>query len=267
MADRRASLLAIHLLLSTILLGCRTSPPRVSIPAGNYICPQMVSLTDSAANASIFYTSDGTTPQPSSPKYATPITVSNTDTLKAIAVAPPLKPSKVTSAQYTCTQIAATRRDFAVLLQKTFRLPPPQQSTDFPDLSSADRDYAAIQAAAPFTNLQILCRGCMLSVNFGPDTQISRAGSAISIVGVLAARNQLGLVSIAESNKILSSVADVDDIPVAARSHFATAIKAGILTLSPDRKILLHTGYTPPEITALLETVGKQYGYSDGSTR
>jgi hypothetical protein len=219
-----------------------------------------VSITDSATHSSIFYTTGGATPQPSSSKYVEPITVKNTDIVKAIAVAPPRKPSKVVSAQYTCTQFWGVRRDFAVLQQAGFQLPPPQHTVDFPDLPSTDPDYAAIQAAAPFMSLQILCAGCMLSKNFGPDLQVSRAGFTVSVVRILVSRNQLQLVNIVESNNILAGVADVNDIPVAARSYFATAIKFGIVSVNSDKKLLPQGGFTRPELASQVERLGKQFG-------
>lgn len=267
MADRRRSILATLLLLTATLFGCRTAPPRMRPPAGTYNCPQTVTLTDIAPGASIFYTTDGTAPQPSSPKYAAPILVNNTQTVEAIAVARPRKPSRVASAQYICSQTYANRRDLAVLLQDSFKLPAPQQVTDFPDLTSTDPDYDAIEATAPVMNMQILCVGCMLNKNFGPDVQVSRAGSTIAIVRVLIARNQLQLVNITETNRILSDVADVDEIPFAARSYFATALRSRILTLNSDQRILLHTGYTRPELVALLEKLGKQFGSTVGTIR
>jgi chitobiase/beta-hexosaminidase-like protein/S-layer family protein len=260
MANQRTHLTAILVLLVSSLFGCRTTPPKIAIPTGNYICPQIVSLTDSAPHVSIYYTMGGATPQPSSPKYVEPLTVKNTDIVKAIAVAPNRKPSKVVTARYTCTKFWGVRRDFAVLQQTSFQLPPPQQTVDYPDLPSTDANYAAIQAAAPFMNLQILCQGCMLSKNFGPDLQVSRAGYTISVIRILVSRNQLQLVNIVETNKILVGVADVNDIPAAARAYFATAIKYGIVSVNSDKKILPQSGFTRQELASQVERLGKQFG-------
>lgn len=66
-------------------------PPTVSTPtfspaAGTYTSAQTVSILDATSGATIYYTTDGTTPTTSSTVYSGPITVSSSETLKAIAV-------------------------------------------------------------------------------------------------------------------------------------------------------------------------------------
>jgi hypothetical protein len=73
--------------------------------AGIYSSAQSVTISDSTANATIYYTTDGTTPTTSSTKYTGPITVSSTETLKAIAVATGSTNSAVASAAYTITPL------------------------------------------------------------------------------------------------------------------------------------------------------------------
>lgn len=78
-----------------------TPAPAFSLPAGSYSGAQSLTITDSLAGATIYYTTDGTTPTTSSTEYTGPITVSSTETVEAIAVATDYSISAVTTAAYT----------------------------------------------------------------------------------------------------------------------------------------------------------------------
>lgn len=77
-----------------------TAPPAFSPAAGTYTATQNVTLSDSTAGAVIYYTTDGTTPTTASMVYASPIAVTKTTTIQAIAVAN-TQTSSVASAAYT----------------------------------------------------------------------------------------------------------------------------------------------------------------------
>jgi hypothetical protein len=75
--------------------------PAPSVPGGTYTAVQTVSLSDATQGAAIFYTIDGTTPTTNSTQYTGPITVSQTETIEAIAVVAGYTSSPVFSATYT----------------------------------------------------------------------------------------------------------------------------------------------------------------------
>jgi hypothetical protein len=75
--------------------------PIFSPIAGTYTSAQSVTISDAASGATIFYTTNGTTPTTSSTAYTSPITVRSMETLEAIAVATSYTDSTVASAVYT----------------------------------------------------------------------------------------------------------------------------------------------------------------------
>jgi N-acetylneuraminic acid mutarotase len=75
--------------------------PIFSVAEGVYTAAQSVAIGDSTPNATIYYTTDGTAPTLSSTAYTTPITVSSSETIQAIATASGYSPSPVASATYT----------------------------------------------------------------------------------------------------------------------------------------------------------------------
>ena len=78
-----------------------TATPTFSVPAGSYSSAQSVTISDGTPNATIYYTTNGTTPTTSSTVYSGPITVSSSETIEAIATATGYTSSSVASATYT----------------------------------------------------------------------------------------------------------------------------------------------------------------------
>jgi flagellar biosynthesis/type III secretory pathway chaperone len=82
--------------------------PTYSPVAGTYTSAQSVKITDSTPGATIYFTTNGTTPTTASPIYGGPITVSTSETLQAIAVASGYTTSAVGAASYTISTGSTT---------------------------------------------------------------------------------------------------------------------------------------------------------------
>jgi hypothetical protein len=80
------------------------STPTFSPAPGNYTSAQSVTLSDTTTGATIYYTTDGSTPTTSSPKYTAPIPVNTTTTIKAIAAASGFNNSAVATGVYTISK-------------------------------------------------------------------------------------------------------------------------------------------------------------------
>jgi hypothetical protein len=77
--------------------------PAFSPAAGSYTSAQAVTITSATTNATVYYTTDGSTPTTASTPYKDAINVSTTETLQAIAVAGGYSDSVVSTAAYAIT--------------------------------------------------------------------------------------------------------------------------------------------------------------------
>jgi hypothetical protein len=88
--------------LAVTFLALGTTPsPTFTPPAGTYSSVQQIALSDPNSAAAIYYTIDGSTPTISSRQYLAPITVSQTETIQAVAIASGYSASAIASATYT----------------------------------------------------------------------------------------------------------------------------------------------------------------------
>jgi len=124
--------------------------PGFSPAPGIYTAAQSVSLTDSTAGASIYYTTDGSAPSTGSSLYssASPISVSATTTVKAIAVASGYNNSDVASGTYTINLPAAATPTFSPL-PGTYSA---AQSVTLADITTGASIYYTTDGTTPTTS-------------------------------------------------------------------------------------------------------------------
>lgn len=86
---------------TTFTLSATVATPTFTTPGGSYVSSASVSLSDTTAGAVIHYTTDGSTPTASSATYSGALTVTATETIKAIAVENGFTNSAIASVTYT----------------------------------------------------------------------------------------------------------------------------------------------------------------------
>jgi hypothetical protein len=82
-------------------------PPTFTPAAGTYNSTQAVALSSGTSDASIYFTTDGSTPTASSTKYTGLVSVSASETINSIAISPTLGSSNPASAAYVIQGVTA----------------------------------------------------------------------------------------------------------------------------------------------------------------
>jgi hypothetical protein len=166
----------------------QAATPLFSVAAGTYTSAQSVAISDSTAGATIYYTTDGTTPASSSKVYSSPIPVSTTEMLEAIATASGYTTSAVASAAYTITPPSAT---------PTFSVAPgaytSAQTVTISDSTPGTTIYFTTDGTTPTTSSTVYSGP--ISVSTTETLQAIAAGSGYSQSAVATAAYTVALPS------------------------------------------------------------------------
>ncbi len=127
----------------------QAATPTISLGSGTYTVSQPVTISDTTTGATIYYTLDGTTPTTSSKVYSGPLTLSATETLKAIAVAIGYSPSAVATSSYTVN-----------IMPAGFALSTNPSSLTIPSTATFGTLQLTVQPQGGFTGaVQLSCTG------------------------------------------------------------------------------------------------------------
>jgi hypothetical protein len=123
--------------------------PAFSVAGGTYTAPQTVAITDATAGASIYYTTDGSTPGAgtgTSILYSGPITVSTAETLNAIAVDSGDTSSAIATAAYIINLPGGAATPVFSPVGGTYTTP---QSVSITDATTGAAIYYTTNGSAP----------------------------------------------------------------------------------------------------------------------
>jgi Chitobiase/beta-hexosaminidase C-terminal domain len=110
--ERFSIIFAMALGIATLCVGCggstestpftpQDAQPIFDPAGGDWTTPHTVAISDVIAGSSFYYTTNGSGPTTSSTPYTGPITISQTETLRAIAIAPGYAASFPSTETYT----------------------------------------------------------------------------------------------------------------------------------------------------------------------
>ena len=122
----------------------QASTPGFSPMPSTYTRAQSVTLSDASSGVTFYYTTDGSTPTTQSTPYTSPITVSTTTTINAIAAGSGYAPSQVASGTYT---MQAGAPGFSPM-PSTYSTP---QSVTLSDVSPGVTFYYTADGSTPTT--------------------------------------------------------------------------------------------------------------------
>jgi hypothetical protein len=148
---------------------------------------------------------------------------------------------------------------FVASIQHMFRLEPKASAPLFTDVPPDSPIFAAVQATAPYLGRQLLCFGCALGTNLVPDQPLSRAQEGMLITQVLIAQKRLQLLDPAATHVVLSGGADTNKVSAPAAPYIATAVKAGVLPLTAERRLEPATPATRVAVATSLDTVQRTF--------
>ncbi|HKF49252.1 MAG TPA: Ig-like domain repeat protein [Terracidiphilus sp.] len=198
------------------------APPTFSLPAGTYSGTQSVSLQDTTANATIYYTTDGTTPSTSSSKFTAPISVTGKTTIEAMAQSGQLL-SPVASITYN-TPLAASTTTLASSSASTTLTPtglnPPVKIT------------ASVSGASPTGSVSFAANGVAMGT-------VPVANGSASLQVALTAAGSYSLTA-SYSGDIANASSNSNTVSLTVNPAVsATVLSASAQTLAPNQQVTL----------------------------
>jgi hypothetical protein len=155
--------------------------PTFSPAAGAYGPAQSVTISDGTSGATIYYTTNGTTPTTSSSVYSSAISVSATETLEAIATKSGYSNSAVGSAAYTINGAVATPT-----FSPATGTYSSAQTVTISDSTSGSTIYYTTNGTTPTTSSTVYSSAITVSVTETLEAIATKTGYTNSAVGSAA---------------------------------------------------------------------------------
>ena len=224
--------------------GLLNLPPSAAIPTfspapGGYTTSQNVTLSDTTPGATIYYTLDGSPPTTASSIYSTPINISTTTTITAMAVAPGLNNSPTASGNYT---IQAQGTGTITFVQGNYATP---QSTS----TTVSVTYTGAQMAGDLN---------VVVVGWNDSTAV-----VSSVVDTKGNNYTLAVGPTIVSGALSQGIYYLKNIPAAAAGTNTVTVAFNRAALDPDIRILEYSGADP---NSPVEGTSASTGLSAAST-
>jgi hypothetical protein len=153
--------------------------PTFSPVAGTYTSAQSVTISDATSGATIYYTTNGTTPTTSSSVYSSPISVTTTETIKALGVKSGDTNSAIGSATYTISSSTVATPTFSPAAG-TYNT---TQSVTISDATSGATIYYTTNGSTPTTSSTVYSSPISVATTETVKALATKSGYTNSAVG------------------------------------------------------------------------------------
>jgi len=231
--------------------------PIFSPPAGTYASAQSVTISESTVGATIYYTTNGTTPTVSSAVYAAPISVSNTETIEAIAVASGHSASAVATAAYTIDLSAASTPTFSPPAG-TYSTP---QSVAIADSTAGATIYYTVNGTPPTVSSAVYTGLIPASATETIEAIAVAGGHSASVVAIAAYTIDFSSASIPTFSPVAGTYSAVQTVTIADSTPGAIIYYTTNGT-SPTVSSAVYTGAISVSATETLGAMAIASGHS-----
>jgi len=238
------------------------STPTFSPVAGSYINPQTVTIGDSTSGTTIYYTTDGSTPTTSSAVYSTPIPVSASETLEAIAAGGGNASSAVGSAVYTIVAATPTfspaAGNYGVALTVTIS-----------DTTPSSTIYYTTDGSTPTTGSAVYSTPITVSASETLEAIAAATGDSNSAVGSAAYLITIGgpaatpTFSLAAGSYLGSQTVTISDTSIGATIYYT--LTPGTVGTPPTTSSTVYTGPVSVPSTSVLEAFAVGGGFTSSA--
>jgi hypothetical protein len=230
---------------ATYTIGTQTAAPVFSLAAGSYTGTQSVTISDATPGATIYYTTNSTTPTASSTKYSGAISVAATETLSAIAVNGS-STSAVTSASYTISAASAAATPTFSLAPGTYD---GSQTVSISDTTAGATIYYTTNGTTPTTSSTVYTAPITVSTTETLEA-IAVAGSGATGVGSNGSSSStVSAVAVATYTIVSSIATPAFSVP---GGSYAAAQTVTITDSTPGAKIYYTTNGSTPSASSTL---------------
>ncbi len=261
--------------------GQTTATPTFSLATGTYLGAQILTISDATSGATIYYTTNGSTPTTSSTQYSGPLAITSTQTIKAIAKAGTAGVSGVGSVTLTIESQVATpsfspvggtyasaqtvtitsATSGATIYYTTNGTAPTTSSTQYtgPISVTSSKTLEAIATASGYFNSNVG------SATYTISTQTQAAMPAFSPAGGTYTSGQSVTISDATSGASIYYTTD-GSTPTTGSTRYVGAISVG--NTSTIKAIATATGFTQSAVGTATYTINlpTTVNYSSGFT-